>query len=82
MSALQTDMFSEVNPFLWKLPCDLCIKEARAVRGVTSCGDVFLEKKKKSDKEVAARLSHKTEEILTVLQIPPTEDSLTFHLLT
>lgn len=34
------------------------------------------------DKEVVAGLGHKTEEILTVLQIPPTEDSLTFHLLT
>lgn len=44
---MQTTMFSEVNPFLWELPCDLCIKEARAVEGVTSCGDVFLEKKKK-----------------------------------
>ena len=81
MSALQTAMFSEVNPFLWELSCDLCIKEARAVQGVTSCGDIFLEKKK-SDKEVVAGLGHKTEEILTVLQIPPTEDSLTSRLLT
>lgn len=47
MSALQTATFSEVNPFLWELPCDLCIKEARAVEGVTSRGDVFLETKKK-----------------------------------
>lgn len=44
---MQTATFSEVNPFLWELPCDLCIKEARAVEGVTSCGDVFLETKKK-----------------------------------
>lgn len=46
MSALQTAMVIEVNPFLWELSCDLCIKEARAAQGVTSCGDIFLEKKK------------------------------------